>query len=54
MTFQAIQAMEPVKSSPQQSRNDEDDFFVEILNNPKYEGLSNEDKRLLAAEAALD
>lgn len=56
MTYQAIQAMESqVSQGPKPEQPDEsNDFFVKIMDDPNYEGLSNEEKRILANEASLD
>lgn len=56
MSFQAIQAMESqANQGPKPEQTDDvDEFFVKIMDNPNFEGLSNEEKRILASEAALD
>lgn len=55
MSFQAIQAMENLESpSKDKVIDEEEDFFVRLLDDPNYEGLTDEEKRSLAAEAQLD
>ena len=54
MSFQAIQSMESPASKPEEYKDEEEDFFVKILSDPNYEGLTDEEKRRLAAEAQLD